>query len=383
MWPYWVMFLLPSLAALQTSHLDWGAAARLPASRAHFPSTVVGLVLTLLIGYRFEVGGDWFNYFRYLDEVRGLDFADVILKSDPAYQILTWISLEMDWGIIGVNLIGGAIFAFSLVAFCVAQPQPWLALAVAVPYLVIVVAMGYSRQAIALGIEMLGLLSLRNKSTLNFVISIILAATFHKTAMLLLPIAALANSSNRYWTASWVGLTGVVLYYLLLAKDADTLVTNYVGGAMQSEGAAVRLVMNAVPASIILIWGSRFSFAESEASLWRWIAIISLLLLGLFLMMPSASTALDRMALYMLPLQLVVFSRLPFVLGAKSRINQRAHSAALPGSSIKRLTARKDAQILMFAVLLYYGLVQFIWLNFAANAYAWQRYRFYPLELLS
>jgi hypothetical protein len=290
--------------------------------------------------------------------------------------------MEMDWGIFGVNLIGGAIFAVGLVVFCVNQPRPWLALAVAMPYLVIVVGMGYSRQAIALGLEMLGLLSLRNRSTLNFVLWTILAAAFHKTAVLLLPIAALAGSSNRYWTAAWVGLTGMVLYYLLLAKDADTLVANYVGGAMQSDGAAVRLLMNAVPASILLIWGSRFSFADSEAPLWRWIAIVSLSLLGLFLIMPSASTALDRMALYLLPLQLVVFSRLPGVFGANGNVHQQVSPSIFSGSSMGRLTVQRETPAITVAVLLYYGFVQLIWLNFATNAYAWKQYRFYPLELL-
>ena len=66
--------------------------------------------------------------------------------------MLNWLSIQMDWGILGVNLIGGAIFAFGLVAFCRRQPRPWLALAVAIPYLVIVVAMGYSRQGIALAL---------------------------------------------------------------------------------------------------------------------------------------------------------------------------------------------------------------------------------------
>ena len=383
MWPYWLMFLLPAAVALQTSHLGGAAAARSRGGRVNFASRVVWFVLALLIGYRFKVGGDWLNYFHYLDDVSGLAFADVIIKPDPAYQVLNWISVEMDWGIFGVNLIGGAIFAFGLVAFCWAQPRPWLALAIAIPYLVIVVGMGYTRQAIALGIEMLGLLSLRNKSTSNFVIWMVLAALFHRTAAMLIPIAALAGSKNCYWTAAWVAAAAVMLYYLLLAEDMDALVTNYVGGAMQSEGALVRLVMNAVPASILLVWSSRFSFTQSEAPLWRWIAIISLLLLVFFVIMPSASTALDRMALYMLPLQLVVFSRIPLAFGATGNVNRHANKSSLPNSSISRLNAGKSTPELTFAVLLYYGCVQFIWLNFATNAFAWQEYRFYPLELLS
>lgn len=53
--------------------------------------------------------------------------------------------------------------------FARSQPDPWLAVLVAVPYLVIVVAMGYSRQAVAIGILLAGLGRLeRGGSTLHF-----------------------------------------------------------------------------------------------------------------------------------------------------------------------------------------------------------------------
>ena len=142
---------------------------------------------------------------------------------------------------------------------------------------------------------------------------------------------------------------------------------------MQSQGAAVRLLMNALAAGILLGWRSRFSFSKSEASLWRWLAIISMAMLGLFLVQSSASTALDRMALYMLPLQVVVFAQLPFVFNTH---HQKARG------SMTRLTAGKNVQPLTVGVLLYYGLVQFVWLNFANNAYAWVPYQFYLLDLV-
>jgi hypothetical protein len=286
----------------------------------------------------------------------------------------------MDWGIFGVNLFGGAIFAFGLVIFCRRQPRPWLALAIAVPYLVIVVAMGYSRQGIALGLAMLGLVALSDGSVLRFVMWMALAATFHKSAVVLLPIAALAAARNRYWTAAWVALAAWVLYKLLLASDVDTLYTNYIVAEYQSQGAAVRLLMNAAPAALLLIWRPRFQFADSEARLWTWFAIISLVLLGLFFV-TSASTALDRMALYMLPLQLAVFARLPYFFSAQGTRYQAPTAAAIvPESGATRSTTSEYSWILVAAILLYYGAVQFVWLNFADNAQAWIPYRFYLLD---
>ena len=276
--------------------------------------------------------------------------------ADPGYQLLNWISAQMDWGIYGVNLIGGAIFSIGLAVFCRSLPRPWLALAVAVPYLVIVVAMGYSRQGIALGLAMLGLVALGRRETRWFVFWVVLGATFHKSAVILMPIAALAATRNRYWTALWVGVVAFGAYMLLLEESVESLITTTWRPRYQSQGAMIRLLMNAVPAAILLLWRRRFEFAKAEAVLWRWFAIISLALLGLFLVSPS-STAVDRVALYMLPLQLVVFAHLPDVFGNRGRPNE----------------------VLVVAVLFYYAAVQFVWLNYASHAISWLPYRFYPL----
>ena len=356
---YWLMFLLPALVALMMETQRTGT---LPVDEGATPDgawVAVGVVLTLLIGFRNEVGGDWFNYFRNLDDLAGAMLDEVFLMSDPGYQFLGWLSLEMDWDIFGVNTMAGAIFAIGLVFFCRNLPRPWLALAVAVPYLVIVVAMGYTRQGVALGLAMLGLVALGKKGTGWFVFWVMLAATFHKTAVLLLPLAALAAAHNRFVAVGW-GVGSLALgYWLFLQDAAEDLYINYVEAEYQSSGAMIRLAMNLVPAAILFIWRKKFTFTDAELKLWLLFAIISVGLFGIFLVSPS-STAVDRMALYMLPLQLVVFAHVPDVISEESET---------------------DVSLPLLGVLAYYALVQFVWLNFADNAFAWLPYRFYPLEV--
>jgi hypothetical protein len=118
------------------------------------------------------------------------------------------------------------------------------------------------------------------------------------------------------------------------------------------------LWMNAVPALVLLLWRKRFQMTLAQMRLWQWFAFISLGLLALFYVTPY-STAIDRMALYMLPLQLAVFSYVPEVFGGQR-------------------SARNTPFVL--AVLAYYAAVLFVWLNFAAHSFAWIPYRFYPLE---
>ncbi len=358
MLPYWLMFALPAMVAWMT---ETQRTLALPGGGSETPVEAwiaVGVILTLLIGFRYEVGGDWFNYSRNLDDVAGAMLDEVMLMSDPGYQFLSWLSLEMDWDIFGVNLIAGAIFAIGLVIFCRNLPRPWLALAVAVPYLVIVVAMGYSRQGVALGLAMLGLVALGKKGIGWFVFWVFLAATFHKTAVLLLPLAALAAAHNRFVALAW-GVGSLALgYWLFLEDSVEMLYVNYVEAEYQSSGAMIRLAMNLVPAVMLFVWRKKFTFSDAELRLWLLFAIISLGLFGIFLVSPS-STAVDRIALYMLPLQLVVFAHTPDALGEESD---------------------PDVSVPLLGVVAYYALVQFVWLNFADNAFAWVPYRFYPLE---
>jgi len=354
---YWLMFLFAAGCALVSSTRQAGLSQGMQSTRLNIYWAVIWLALTVLIGCRFEVGGDWFNYLRQLREARFQDLYSAVEKGDPAYRLLNLLAVKQGWGMAGVNLISAFLFSAGLVFFCRGLPRPWLALAVAMPYMVTVVAMGYTRQGVALGLAMLGLVALTRRANAWFVFWVLFAAAFHKSAVLLLPIAALAATHNRYWTALWVAVVSVVAYYLFLQDAVDALYTNYIEAQYQSEGAFVRAAMNLVPACIYLLLGRRFHMQASEASLWRLFSLISIALFLAVIASP-ATTAVDRVALYMLPLQLVVFAYLPDVLGTRG-----AKNAAYTG-----------------LVLFYYGAVMFVWLNYATHAFAWLPYRFYPLE---
>lgn len=351
---YWLLFLVPAWASVAAS-----SKPRLTgnAAKAVEPAWLVaGLLLTLLIGSRFRVGGDWFNYEAHYLDMLGAPLSEVLSKDDPSYYLLTWLSGQFGGGVMAVNLVFGALFSWGLVAFCRQQPRPWLALAVAMPYMVTVVAMGYSRQGVALGLAMLGLTGLARGKVLYFVICVALAATFHKSAVLLVPIAVLATPRGRLWTGLWVGIAAGLLYYLLLADSVDRLIVNYVDAGYQSEGAAVRIAMNVLPAALLLLLRKRFVWPPAERNLWMMLALLALASVP-WLLLSGSSTAVDRLALYLIPLQLYVLARLPDLLG--------------------RGTGRRTW---VLAAVAYYGAVLFVWLNFATHAFAWLPYRSYLFE---
>ena len=352
MLPYWLFFILAAMPAIAAG-ANWRL--RRDGTRSTVPDPLWFLVmglLTLVIGWRWDVGGDWFNYFRYLNQSVGLTFEEILRKDDPAYWAANWLANEMGWGIQGVNAISGAIFSLGLVIFCRSLPRPWLALAVAMPYMVTVVAMGYTRQSVALGLAMIAFVALSRKRYILFGFWILAGATFHKSAVLLIPLAALTVTTNRYIVWPLIGVTGLIGWNVLLADAADGLVQNYIDSQMQSSGAFIRLAMNAVPAAMFLWFNKSFTMTQGEYKLWRLFSWISLGMFAAFFV-TSFSTALDRMALYLIPLQLVVFSHLPDALGK----------------------FRGQNQALVAGVVGYYALVLFVWLNFATHSRRWLPYQ--------
>ncbi len=355
---YWILLFITMLFASQeTASISQQQRLQL----SNFPVTwlVMSLIITVLIGFRAEVGGDWGAYIRHLEAVANLDFGQVLLLKDPGYQILNYIADNLGGGIFSVNLMAGAIFTCGLIVLCVNQPRPMLALVAAIPYMTVVLAMGYTRQSVALGLIMIALSSLIHKSIFKFSIWVVFAALFHKSAVLLIPLAALLSSKNRWLSILWITIAAVGAYVTLLQDSVDHLYTNYVEAEYQSQGALIRVIMCVFPASLFLYFRHLFDITDKEKQLWTWFSILSIVAF-ILLFLTSASTAVDRVALYLLPLQLVVFSHLPEVLGDRDKSN--IHWVLL--------------------ICLYYALVQFVWLFFASHAYAWLPYQFYPFTLL-
>jgi hypothetical protein len=352
MWPYWILFVFPALQAI--SRLK--QVQPLSGQRWSVLWCFVFVLLVLMIGLRHSVGGDWGSYSENLESITNLPIGEALRgKGDPADSLLNWVAGQSGLGIYLVNSVYGALFSWGLLVFCREQQRPWLALTIAVPYLITVVGMGYSRQGVAIGLIMLGLVALKNKSVFKFMLWVALAATFHKSAVIMFPMAVLGGSRRPVLTLFWVCVTTFILFVLILQESVDELFLNYVGAKYESSGAAIRVAMNAFPAMIFLLMRKRFEMASAQRSFWTWLAWGALAFVALLYVSPS-STAVDRVALYWIPLQLYVLSRVPDAFGK-------------PGA--------RNA-LWVYAVVGYSATVHFVWLFFATHSGYWLPYQFYP-----
>jgi hypothetical protein len=354
MWPYWMLFLL--CAMLCVSRIRQ-VAQHAPESNSDGFWFATFLLLAMMIGLRYEVGGDWEQYASALRWVPD-SLADALATGDPAYSSLNWVARYFGQGVYFVNSVCAILFAWGLLAFCRTQPNPWLAMVVAVPYLITVVAMGYTRQGVAIGLVMLGLAALDRGHVIRFLFCVALAAAFHKSAVILAPLAALAGEQRRIYVLVLVGMVSFGLFTLLLQESVEDLRVNYIESEYSSTGAAIRVAMNAVPASIFLMLRKHFQLRPAQRTFWTWMAVGGLGFVAALTLSPS-STAVDRVALYWIPLQLFVWSRLPNAMGRPDGAD---------GAN----------ELWVYAVVGYSATVHFVWLNYADFANYWLPYQFYP-----
>lgn len=338
---YWGLFAFVALGSLAARGED-----RLRALRG-----LALLAIVLLVGLRFDVGADWETYrlnFRYDARLAAGQLFD---DGEPLYRLLSWGVAQLGGGIIWANLIGAAIFGWGLARLAGRLAEPWTALVLAVPYLVIVVAMGYTRQSIAIGIIMAGLaMLLRGGGLGRYLLYVIVAAMFHRSAVLAFALVLMARTAHPAARLLAGVAIGYALYASFIASSIDHYVRSYLDARYESQGASIRVLMSLVPGVLLLATQRRLFPDPHERSLWRAFAIASVAAALLLFVLPS-TTAVDRLALYLLPLQLAVFSSLP------------------------RLAGEGRGQALRLQVVAYAAAIQFVWLNFAVHAQYWLPYQ--------
>lgn len=359
---YWLLFaFFASGAMLAPARRRLAGASRNPNATTRVPATILftgGAIATaLVIGLRYKVGADWNAYQYILDAAAHRDLAFVLSGGELGYQFLNWLVQQLGLRIWAINLVCAVIFTWGLWRFARQQPEPWLVIVVAMSYLIVVVAMGYTRQAAALGFILGGIAALeRGASTARVIAYIVAAALFHRTAVVVLPLIMFAVERNRALNFIAALLAMLLLYNYFIAGFVDRFLNIYIEAGYSSQGAAIRVGMTFLAALLYLASPARFGFSRDIGRMWRYFSYAAALLLLLLLLVPS-STAVDRLSLFVIPLQLAVLSRFPL--------------AYFPGT------------IGRFFVVAYSALVLFVWLNFAVHARYWVPYQFFPISIPS
>ena len=268
------------------------------------------ILLVLFIGLRHEVGGDWKMYIKLTNIYSERSIIEVSYLSDPIFHFLVWFGSNIWGGIYLVNIVCASFFSWGVLTFCKYQTRPDLALLVAVPYLIIVVSMGYVRQGVGIGLGLVAIIHLLDKKNVKFIGYIILAACFHKTALLYFSFALFIKFRNRFLIVFAISIFTSLLAVFFAIEYVVSQINQNAFVGMESRGTYIRLTLIWIPACVFLLFRKNFNFDENENIFWTWVSLSSFAFIILLLISPQ-NTIVDRLALYWIPLQLVVLSRIP------------------------------------------------------------------------
>ena len=231
---------------------------------------------------------------------------------EPVFGITNWLIGQFDGGVYWVNFIVAIIFVSGLVRFAKTTPLTFLALISVTPYLVIAIGMSAARQSAAIGLVFHLMASWRQGLAYKVSLST-LATLFHNSGIMSF-IFVMQSLKMRLWVRLLLyGLGAAVLYPVLTQTDAALKYQKtYLEDNIVSSGALMHALLNAIPAAIYLVfwrqWRARFGASE----LLPLLAVLSTLsLFGVGV----SSTGVDRLALYLSPIQMMVYGSLPFLFG--------------------------------------------------------------------
>ena len=297
----------------------------------------------LMIGLRWKIGPDWPEYVEIFNYARLFTLDQALLHIDPGFFLLIWELGQNGAPFWMLNFICGVVFVAGLTAFSLRQPNPWLCYLLAFPYLVIVIGMSGLRQSMALGFLFFALNAFEDRRLYRLALLTILAALFHSSALLMVPIFLFSFREKSAQRAAMLCFI-LILFLYQFQTSFDIYAARYASQKIQSGGLVYRLAMNGLAVTLYFAFGQRLRFPDHMSRLWRNFALSTLALVFLAFVVPS-STAVDRFLLYLFPLQFAVLGRLP--------------SALVP---------ERSPSLVTLAVISYAAAVQIVFLGFGTFA---------------
>ena len=353
---YWILFLIPLTISVLPDKLNIKLNNQL--------ILLYGITCILFIGFRYQIGGDWGIYDNWARLINTIDFIEVFNMFSPGYNMMVWISVNLGFGVLLSNTICALLFIIGLTIFVKSLPNPWLGYVIAFPYLITVVGMGYSRQAVVIGFSLwcFDIWRKNNKfSTLKILILASIAITFHKTGLLIL-FLVLINSDGPYFRFKnllfCIPLALGFFYYLISVNLGATLSYYFAQsniiktGQAVAYGAQARAFLN-IPATILFFYFYKDFRVFGDRRLWTIIAIVSVIF---FIVAPFYTTIIDRLALFLISFQMLVYSRLTIII--KNNFYRFALIYSVCGF-----------YILIFTVWLFYSLSSYMWIPYKINLF--------------
>ncbi len=307
-------------------------------------------LLSIFIGFRNEIGGDWIIYEKFYHHVPNLAFLDM-LNSSLVYVYINKIAYYTGTGFVGVNFICALIFMFSLAIFLNNTENKWLALAISFPIIILILGMGYTRQGLAFSFSLFLIKALEDKKLFKSLIFIILSILSHKSALFICSfLLFLSLWYYKKYFYLFISVLIPIFFAYLFWYYYKHLFHFYAGFGqhMFSYGSLPRSLLILFVAILFIINKKKFK-SMNEYQIFIYTAFASMIIF-LFPFSITTSIIADRLLLYLYPLKLVFIA-----------------FADLKDKTIRFIT---------FIISSVYFFYLIIWISFGKNSFSWIPYGF-------
>lgn len=287
------------------------------------------ILLFMFSAFRWEIGCDWQNYINQYSYGQAFEAAPSRIR-DPLWwaslRFLGQAGLPYPW----LNVITSAIFFTGVHILARRQPDRLAFLVLLFPILIIGLPMSGIRQAAALGILLIAFVAFAEGRLFRFTVLVVLASTIHSSAMvflLLVPLVSRSYSRTRIFLAAVLAIPGAAL--IAGSSAGEVALDRYVDTGIDAAGAVFRVGLLALTGVAYLVLLRR-PWLNSTATDYKLVSIGSLGMIGIAFLLPLSTVIADRLAYYFVPIQAVVFARIPFLqLGPRKTLFTFAAYAAL------------------------------------------------------
>ncbi len=278
------------------------------------------LFLYLFTAFRFQVGCDWSTYYQIYEAYDLITENGLIALREPMWWILMGVLNKLGASFVWVNVASATIFFFGIDKLARKTPDPLAFLIMLFPILIINIPMSAIRQAAALGILCYAFSTFLEKKQIKFIFLVILATGFHTSALLFIPLVMFINGKNSYKRIIAAILIELPLLGLMwLSSYAEAKSKAYVGSGYDAEAAIFRSGILAITALVFFLfyknqWREKFPYD------YNFVHITSLGMLANFFIVFFSTVISDRLGYYFIPMQAIIFARLPKFSGSQFRL---------------------------------------------------------------
>lgn len=281
-------------------------------------TVLVGLYL--FSAFRFEVGCDWIGYYWQYYQAESVVSSGAALTAEPLWWPILALIRANDLPYPVANVVSSAIFFAGVHVLARRQPDKLAFLVLLFPILIINMPMSAIRQAAAIGIVCLAFTSFIDRRPVRCAIWLLIASGFHASALAFLPLVPIATGeyTRTRVLLSFALAVPAALYFLSTGAAAELAVERYVEANIEAVGAPFRVAFLALSGAYYFLFLRR----QWRRAFPKDFALVDLCAAGMVamvLLLPFSSVIVDRLGYYLVPIQAIVFARIPYFGLGRSR----------------------------------------------------------------